>query len=83
MAGLTMDAPGVVTKTVLFATFTKALDLLGAPLARNGIGHLRLDGTMSLLDRADAIREFYRSPEVRPLNSLPPYLQRFTLDPAL
>lgn len=53
------------TKTIVFSTFTRALDLLEQRLRPGNIGFLRLDGRMRLSQRTDAIRAFARDPQVR------------------
>ena len=52
------------TKTIVFSTFTRALDLLQQRLMPSSIGFLRLDGSMRLSQRTDAIRAFARDPQV-------------------
>jgi SNF2 family DNA or RNA helicase len=53
------------TKTIVFSTFTRALDLLERRLRPGNIGFLRLDGRMRLSQRTDTIRAFARDPQVR------------------
>lgn len=55
---------GRVTKTIVFATFTKGLDLMEQRLQDTSIGWLRLDGSMRLQARTEAIRSFARDPKV-------------------
>lgn len=52
------------TKTIVFSTFTRALDLMQQRLMPSNIGFLRLDGSMRLSQRTDAIRAFARDPQV-------------------
>ena len=53
-----------VTKTIIFSQFTKALDLLEHELSENGYTYLRLDGRMSISQRAEAVRVFGKEPQV-------------------
>ncbi|KAK9908100.1 hypothetical protein WJX75_002756 [Coccomyxa subellipsoidea] len=55
------------TKTIVFSTFTRALDLLERRLRPGNIGFLRLDGRMRLSQRTDTIRAFARDPQARVL----------------
>ncbi|CAL8469222.1 g8763 [Coccomyxa elongata] len=55
------------TKTIVFSTFTRALDLMQQRLIPSNIGFLRLDGSMRLSQRTDAIRAFARDPQARVL----------------
>lgn len=48
-------------KSVVFSQFTSFLDLIAAKLDKNGIGHLRLDGTLSQKQRA-AVLVAYAAP---------------------
>ena len=50
------------TKTVLFSMFGKALDLVATRLA--GVPLLRLDGSLSLVQRAEVIKQFRDDPQV-------------------
>lgn len=59
------EASGQSTKTIIFCTFTKALDLMEARLAQTGACWQRLDGKMRLEQRSAVTREFAQDPEVR------------------
>lgn len=52
-----------VTKAIIFSQFLGALSLLEEPLRHDNIGYLRLDGSMSLYERAQAVRDFARMPQ--------------------
>jgi hypothetical protein len=52
------EASGQITKTIIFCTFTKALDLIKARLKQAGMRWQRLDGRMRLNQRSAATREF-------------------------
>lgn len=52
------------TKAILFSQFTKALDLVEHELTENGYKFMRLDGSMSLNQRAEAVRAFGKDPSV-------------------
>lgn len=51
-------------KTIIFSQWTRMLDLMEASLWRSNIHHRRLDGTMTLIARDKAVREFNSNPEV-------------------
>ncbi|KAL8153806.1 hypothetical protein V2J09_011566 [Rumex salicifolius] len=51
-------------KTIIFSQWTRMLDLMEASLMRSEIQYRRLDGTMSLVARDRAVREFNSFPEV-------------------
>lgn len=55
------------TKTIIFSQFLGALSLLEEPLRHDNIGYLRLDGSMSLYERAQAVRDFARMPQANSL----------------
>ena len=55
---------GQTTKTIIFCTFTKALDLMQKRLDEAGARWVRLDGKMRLSQRTEATREFALNPEV-------------------
>lgn len=55
---------GQTTKTIIFCTFTKALDLMQKRLDKAGARWVRLDGKMRLSQRTEATREFALNPEV-------------------
>ncbi|BDA45031.1 Helicase-like transcription factor [Coccomyxa sp. Obi] len=55
------------TKIIVFSTFTRALDLMQQRLMPSSIGFLRLDGSMRLSQRTDAIRAFAHDPQARVL----------------
>ncbi|CAH2036333.1 unnamed protein product [Thlaspi arvense] len=52
-------------KTIIFSQWTGMLDLLEQSLIENNIEFRRLDGTMSLLARDRAVKEFSNDPDVR------------------
>ncbi|CRG90641.1 hypothetical protein PISL3812_07685 [Talaromyces islandicus] len=49
------------TKSVVFSQFTSFLDLIGPQLAKAGMTHLRLDGSMPQKQRAEVLRQFTRT----------------------
>jgi SNF2 family DNA or RNA helicase len=51
-------------KTLVFSQWTKMLDLLEPHLNKVGIQYCRLDGTMSLSAREQAVSKFRKCPEV-------------------
>lgn len=53
------------TKAILFSQFTTALDLLENELTENGYHFMRLDGRMTIGQRAEAVRAFGKDPSVR------------------
>ena len=53
------------TRTIVFSTFVRALDLVEARLEGSGIGVVRLDGSMTIEARGQAVRQFARDPHVR------------------
>lgn len=53
---LTRTSPN--TKSVVFSQFTSFLDLISPQLTREGIPHLRLDGTMPQKARAEVLSRF-------------------------
>lgn len=53
------------TRTIVFSTFVRALDLVEARLEGSGIGVVRLDGGMTIEARGQAVRQFARDPHVR------------------
>ena len=53
-----------VTKTIVFSQFRGALGLLEDALRGDNTPYLRLDGSMSIMERADVVRDFGRKPEV-------------------
>ena len=55
---------GQTTKTIIFCTFTKALDLMQKRLDEAGARWVRLDGKMRLNQRTEATRELALNPEV-------------------
>ena len=68
---------GQTTKTIIFCTFTKALDLMQRRLDEASARWVRLDGKMRLSQRTDATREFALNPEVgRKPNSASTCLQQ-------
>lgn len=61
------DRPGEApTRTIVFSTFTSALDLLEQRLRATDIDWVRLDGSMAIQARTDAVRNFARNPQVPP-----------------
>ena len=56
------------TRTIVFSTFVKALDLLERRLEGTGIGVLRLDGGIRTVEmRSQVVRQFAHDPQVRSL----------------
>jgi ATP-dependent DNA helicase len=51
-------------RVLLFSQMTSTLDLLGEYMTMRGWTHLRIDGTVSLADRQEMIREFSDGSEV-------------------
>nr|XP_043620030.1 LOW QUALITY PROTEIN: helicase-like transcription factor CHR28 [Erigeron canadensis] len=51
-------------KAIVFSQWTKMLDMVGACLDDSSIKYRRLDGTMSILDRDKAVKDFNNRPEV-------------------
>ncbi|GAB2251206.1 hypothetical protein Droror1_Dr00017456 [Drosera rotundifolia] len=51
-------------KTIVFSQWTTMLDLFEMSLQESGISYRRLDGTMTLVSRDKAVREFNSDPEV-------------------
>ena len=49
------------TKSVVFSQFTTFLDLISPQLSREGITHLRLDGTMPQKARAEVLAQFNKT----------------------
>lgn len=49
------------TKSIVFSQFTSFLDLISPQLTREGISHLRLDGTMPQKARADVLAQFSKT----------------------
>merc|ERR1711879_637483 len=47
-----------VNKVIVFSQWTSMLDIVEIPLTRNGIQYIRLDGSMSVLARDNAIQCF-------------------------
>jgi SNF2 family DNA or RNA helicase len=54
----------ITKKTLVFSQWTKMLDLLEPHLNKVGIQYCRLDGTMSLSAREQAVSKFRTCPEV-------------------
>ncbi|KAL4585563.1 hypothetical protein LXL04_010186 [Taraxacum kok-saghyz] len=62
---LNVKEPVVVReKAIVFSQWTRMLDLLEACLKDSSIGYRRLDGTMSVLNRDKAVKDFNTLPEV-------------------
>ncbi|KAJ0967820.1 hypothetical protein J5N97_024737 [Dioscorea zingiberensis] len=55
---------GLPAKAIVFSQWTSMLDLLEISLNQSLIQYRRLDGTMSLLSRDKAVKEFNSDPEV-------------------
>ena len=53
-------------KAIVFSQWTRMLDLLEPCLKESSIGYRRLDGTMSIVARDKAVKDFTSLPEVRP-----------------
>lgn len=59
------DSIGIgVEKAIVFSQWTGMLDLLEAGLKNSSIQYRRLDGTMSVLARDKAVKDFNNVPEV-------------------
>ncbi|KAL4941889.1 hypothetical protein BDV06DRAFT_172950 [Aspergillus oleicola] len=52
-------------KTIIFSQFTSLLDLLEVPIAREGYGYRRYDGSMKPADRNSAVLDFTDDPECK------------------
>lgn len=52
------------TKAIIFSQWTRMLDLVEVSLNNTSIKYRRLDGTMSLVARDKAVKEFNTNPEV-------------------
>ncbi|KAJ5998393.1 hypothetical protein N7451_006203 [Penicillium sp. IBT 35674x] len=59
------ETRGVGDKTIIFSQFTSLLDLLEVPIAREGWGWVRFDGTMNVHDRNAAVASFTDNPDCR------------------
>lgn len=57
--------PAVGEKAIVFSQWTRMLDLLEACLKDSSINYRRLDGTMSVIARDKAVKDFNTQPEVR------------------
>ncbi|KAK2605584.1 hypothetical protein N8I77_008412 [Diaporthe amygdali] len=57
----------VATKSVVFSTWSSMLDLIGNGLAQSGILYQRLDGSRSLPQRRQALKDFRCSPDCQVL----------------
>jgi SNF2 family DNA or RNA helicase len=55
---------GSVTKSVVFSQFTALLTLLEDPLKKAGFKFVRMDGSMSRIQRSNALTEFKNNNEV-------------------
>ncbi|XP_068639756.1 helicase-like transcription factor CHR28 isoform X2 [Aristolochia californica] len=53
-----------VEKAIVFSQWTRMLDLLETPLRSSSIQYRRLDGTMSVVARDKAVKDFNNLPEV-------------------
>ncbi|KAJ9563697.1 hypothetical protein OSB04_008857, partial [Centaurea solstitialis] len=58
-----LEAEGPI-KTIVFSQWTRMLDLVERSLNQHCIGYRRLDGSMSLVSRDWAVKEFSTDPEV-------------------
>ena len=58
------EAEPQVTKAIVFSYFTKALDMLGSQLDQADLQYKRLDGSMTLSQRASAVQSFRDDPQV-------------------
>ncbi|CAN6457648.1 unnamed protein product [Victoria cruziana] len=54
----------ITEKAIVFSQWTRMLDLLEVPLKNSCINYRRLDGTMSVLARDKAVKDFNSLPEV-------------------
>lgn len=52
-------------KTIIFSQFTSLLDLLEVPIAREGYGYRRYDGSMKPADRDSSVLDFTDDPNCR------------------
>jgi SWI/SNF related-matrix-associated actin-dependent regulator of chromatin subfamily C len=59
------DEPPI--RSVVFSQWTQILDLIAFAFAREGILHLRLDGTMSVPQRTSVLKTFRTDPSIRVL----------------
>lgn len=55
------------TKAIVFSQWTSMLDLVEMSLSQSYLQYRRLDGTMSLISRDRAVKDFNTDPEVWPL----------------
>ncbi|XP_077219521.1 helicase-like transcription factor CHR28 isoform X2 [Tasmannia lanceolata] len=56
--------PAAAEKAIVFSQWTRMLDLLEVPLRNSSIHYRRLDGTMSVVARDKALKDFDTLPEV-------------------
>ncbi|KAF8118270.1 hypothetical protein N665_0005s0038 [Sinapis alba] len=61
----TLESLGKQVKTLVFSQWTGMLDLVEHSFVRNGVTFRRLDGTMSLVTRDKAVKEFNNDPSVQ------------------
>lgn len=63
-SGSSSLVPSVGEKAIVFSQWTRMLDLLEACLKDSSINYRRLDGTMSVIARDKAVKDFNTQPEV-------------------
>ncbi|KAL4963090.1 DEAD/DEAH box helicase [Aspergillus stella-maris] len=65
--GIIRDVEGAESneKTIIFSQFTSLLDLLEVPIAREGYGYRRYDGSMKPADRNTAVLDFTDNPDCK------------------
>jgi SNF2 family DNA or RNA helicase len=56
--------PVITEKAIVFSQWTRMLDMLEVPLKESGLQYRRLDGTMSVIAREKAVKDFNTLPEV-------------------
>lgn len=67
----------VQEKAIVFSQWTRMLDLLEASLKTSGLEYRRLDGTMSVVARDKAVKDFNSLPEVCGYYRMCSYISRF------
>src|SRR5690606_2673101 len=53
------------SKIVIFSQWTSFLDIVSRQLDEEGVGHTRIDGTMSTLERDEALKSLQSDPRTR------------------
>ncbi|XP_076887621.1 helicase-like transcription factor CHR28 [Bidens hawaiensis] len=64
LKSITMNDHNIKEKAIVFSQWTGMLDLLEVCLKDSSIGYRRLDGTMSVVARDKAVKDFNKLPEV-------------------